>query len=335
MKPKVVIIGGGLTGLYAAYLLQEEYAVTILEARDRLGGRVLTHNGHDLGPSWFWEHHELMQALLQELGLDYFPHYTEGLAVYHAQKTELYATPATTPSFRVKGGLGKLIDALAAKLTQTTILLNSPVSAITNTPSHVEIHTQDNVYESHKVINTLPPRLAAQLSYQPRLDNTIYQQLMTTPTWMGYITKVVIEYEDAFWRNEGKSGFVFSNRGPLSEIHDACSVKPALFGFMSSRNVTEDIELRIQRQMISIFGIKAARPTDMIIQNWTEEPYTALLELDGQGLREHPMYGADLSSFNGRLYFASTESSFQEGGYLEGALHAAIDVARAIRTETI
>jgi monoamine oxidase len=44
-KPKeCIVIGGGLAGLAAAYRLKDyRFHVTVLEARDRLGGRVLTH----------------------------------------------------------------------------------------------------------------------------------------------------------------------------------------------------------------------------------------------------------------------------------------------------
>ena len=39
----IIIIGGGLTGLTLAYLLkQKQVAVKIIEARPRIGGRILT-----------------------------------------------------------------------------------------------------------------------------------------------------------------------------------------------------------------------------------------------------------------------------------------------------
>lgn len=62
---KVAIIGAGLAGLSAARRLQQAGVEFVLvEARDRLGGRILTagengppsEDGFDLGPSWYWPH---------------------------------------------------------------------------------------------------------------------------------------------------------------------------------------------------------------------------------------------------------------------------------------
>jgi polyamine oxidase len=54
---KVLVVGGGVSGLAAARELHSSgFQVTVLEGRDRLGGRVWTHRGLgipvDLGASW-------------------------------------------------------------------------------------------------------------------------------------------------------------------------------------------------------------------------------------------------------------------------------------------
>ncbi|KAG8544643.1 hypothetical protein GDO81_022136, partial [Engystomops pustulosus] len=57
-QPRIVIIGAGLAGLSAAkYLLEKGFSdVTILEASDRIGGRVqslrLEHATFELGATW-------------------------------------------------------------------------------------------------------------------------------------------------------------------------------------------------------------------------------------------------------------------------------------------
>jgi predicted NAD/FAD-binding protein len=43
-RPKAAVIGAGVAGLTAAYLLQRAYDVTLYEAQDRLGGHAHTHD---------------------------------------------------------------------------------------------------------------------------------------------------------------------------------------------------------------------------------------------------------------------------------------------------
>jgi monoamine oxidase len=72
-----VVIGAGLAGLSAAYRLkQKNWQVTVLEARDRLGGRVLTHHfceapelNCELGGEWIGKNHKVMRNLCEELKL--------------------------------------------------------------------------------------------------------------------------------------------------------------------------------------------------------------------------------------------------------------------------
>ncbi|MDF1863677.1 MAG: FAD-dependent oxidoreductase [Saprospiraceae bacterium] len=57
VKPKIIVIGAGVSGLTTAKLLHEDgFDVTILEAKERIGGRTYTLNlGEakvDTGASW-------------------------------------------------------------------------------------------------------------------------------------------------------------------------------------------------------------------------------------------------------------------------------------------
>ena len=89
--PSIAIVGGGLSGLYAAYLLhQKAIPFTVYEARNRLGGRINTHavpqqshhqyQRYDLGPTWFWpEMHPHMQQLISQLSLTAFHNITKAV----------------------------------------------------------------------------------------------------------------------------------------------------------------------------------------------------------------------------------------------------------------
>jgi monoamine oxidase len=79
-----VVVGAGLAGLAAARTLTARGAsVVVLEARDRVGGRLLNHElGADkvveVGGQWIGPTQDRLAALARELGVETFPTYTEG-----------------------------------------------------------------------------------------------------------------------------------------------------------------------------------------------------------------------------------------------------------------
>jgi monoamine oxidase len=122
MRAPIVIVGGGLSGLYAARLLAAAGVdFLLLEARERLGGRILSvaNDGFDLGPAWFWpDMQPMMTVLVAEMGLTAFAQHTAGdvLIERSAQgPVQRFAGfEQTAPSFRIAGGTAALISALAA-----------------------------------------------------------------------------------------------------------------------------------------------------------------------------------------------------------------------------
>jgi monoamine oxidase len=80
----VIVVGAGMAGLVAARdLLAANVSVLVLEARNRVGGRLLNHtltNGSvvELGGQWVGPTQDRVLSLAEELGLGLFPTFIEG-----------------------------------------------------------------------------------------------------------------------------------------------------------------------------------------------------------------------------------------------------------------
>lgn len=358
MKTQVLIVGGGLSGLTLASQLQDAGVEwQLLEARDRWGGRILTEvvegQGYDLGPSWFWQGQPRIEALITKLGLSRFDQAYQGDLIYQNENGDVQrgqGFASMQGSWRLKGGIGKLIEQLVSVLPAERLHLNTLVTKITDggvdTGSTISVGAEPELtFIASDVVLAIPPRIASQLNYQPALSATEIEAAQAIPTWMAGHAKVVAIYNTPFWKELGLSGDAMSRHGPLAEIHDASPFEGgphALFGFVgtSANNRRENVDAlkhNIIKQLCFIFGEAAANPYALLLQDWAFEPYTAT-KLDQFPLHVHPDYGrpdALTNIWQDRLHFGSTEMGSQFGGFLEGAIEVADELAAVLIKNTV
>jgi monoamine oxidase len=348
----VLVVGGGLAGLTAARLLhQAGIDFLVLEARDRLGGRVLSadasgqasDDGFDLGPSWFWPGMQpAMSKLVGDLGLLFFPQSGDGDVVFQRVSREApqrYRGMRQEPqSMRFTGGTGAIISALASGLSKAKIRLGAQVTHVALNRPEIEVRfveaddAEQSVNATH-VLFALPPRLLeATISFSPALDAATARHWRDTPTWMAPHAKFFALYDRPFWREAGLSGTAQSMVGPLIEIHDAttASGKAALFGFVGipakqrAALGTDDIVTACVKQLAQLFGPQAKTPRATLFKDWATDPLTATAD-DWQA-GDHPVPSSQPwvdGEWMGRISLAGSETSQSEPGYLAGAVEAA------------
>ncbi len=343
-----LVIGGGLSGIYAARLLcQNKRSFVVLEARERLGGRILSpeHRGFfsDLGPSWYWPSiHPQMSDLIESMGLHGYRQFEEGLGRFQNHTgivRNFRCSPMEPQSWRLSCGMMGLITKLSEEIPKNTIKLNHPVCRIERLPIGARVAVGDLEKEpqtwffADKIILAMPPRLAAAtILFEPELSHELTQAMLGIGTWMAGQAKFCAFYDEPFWRRAGLSGVGFSEFGPLGEIHDGSNDNRGpygLTGFVGIPAVQRcDQELvtgAILRQLADLFGKPAAQPVSFFYQDWARERFTAT-RYDQRPMVEHPLYhppAGKTSFWNGVVHFAGTETADQHGGYLEGALSAA------------
>jgi len=236
-------------------------------------------------------------------------------------------------SFRLHGGFGALIDALAADLPRASITRQAEVTQLQKHADHITVTASDGrTWTARQVVLALPPRIAATLAHAPALPAAALSAMQNIPTWMAGQAKAIAVYDTAFWRDNGLSGDAHSRHGPMVEIHDASPADAgpfALFGFLGvppvARQDTALLHDAVLAQLVRLFGPQAATPLTLSIKDWAFDPWTATTA-DHAPLTAHPAYGlpsALAEIWGNALIFSGTETAPQFGGFLEGALEAA------------
>jgi len=357
---EVIIVGGGISGLYAAFRLREAHIpYLLLEAKSTFGGRIAgqptgidSDLSVDLGPTWFWAHQARIRQLLKHLNTEWFEQYSQGDALYHMHPEE---APSRTPgsagtmtSYRVKGGMQKLIAALTDQLDQTCIRAGHGATTIKKHNNIWQVtavnHGGEKTFTANQLVLALPPRLIVKyLEPEQYLSEELVKTLKAQQTWMSGQAKFVAVYNKPFWRKKGLSGQAFSRVGPMMEMHDGSSAEDsgfALFGFIGlppavrTQFSSEQLKSQCLAQLKVLFGPEALDVETSYLKDWAQDKWVAT----DQDIKEAPMHPAfpatkhekELGSL--RLHLAASEFAQLEGGYLEGALSAADTAVNSIKS---
>lgn len=337
----IIIIGGGLCGLTTAYFLEKEgYNANILEARDRLGGRIYTSRTEnqapiEMGATWLGKKHQHLTDLLDELNINIHEQYMGNKGYYEPMSIsppQLVNLPSNDePSYRIKGGTDKLIQILNEQLQQSNILLNQQVTSIHKNEDSLAVKSSTEHFRADVVISTLPPKLLVDsIAFEPTLPDSLVNTAEETHTWMAESIKFALTFEDPFWRADSSSGTIFSNVGPVTEMYDHSDEQQsqyALKGFMNeayysvSRDERKELVLN---QLRRFYGQKIDNYLSYHETVWKNEPFsfasyeTHILPHQHNG---HTVFQTPY--WDHRLIISGSETANEFPGYMDGAVESA------------
>ncbi|KYR02833.1 amine oxidase (flavin-containing) [Tieghemostelium lacteum] len=243
---------------------------------------------------------------------------------------------------RILGGSLQLSVFLYEK-NKRNILLSHPVIKISKLEAKGFSKVQcenGKIFTCKKVIITLPPPLINAIEFQPPLPErkSILIQSMT----MGQVIKFIIFYKECFWRDEGFSGEIVSDRSSISLIYDGSfedGSKPSLIGFFegeAAREWSKKTEDERKKEVTDILydafhqDKRVYLPINYIEMNWMEEKYTKGGYAATCNCNIFSKYGHTLREPIDDIHFAGTETATQWPGYMEGALQSAERVVNEI-----
>ena len=210
------------------------------------------------------------------------------------------------------------------------VVLGVPAQLVSHGEAGVVVEAEGRTVTAGRAILAVPPAIAGRIGYRPALPGWRSQLTQRVP--MGSVIKVHAIYEEPFWREEGLSGFVVSDRGPVTIVYDNSPEDGSpgvLVGFIEgeqarswARRNRADRRAGVLACLADYFGERAGRPRELLERSWADEEYSGgcfagyfppgVWTSFGQALRE-PI---------GRLHWAGTETATAWTAYMEGAVQS-------------
>lgn len=248
---------------------------------------------------------------------------------------------------KIKRGTQQLSEGIQRQLGgKQRVLLGKPVCRIDQTAGpFVLVGTLDGShYRAEHVICAMPPHLLLKIHHEPPLPSG--KNLLAQRSPMGQVSKVILYYERAFWKEHNYSGcFLIDAQDrrlhpvvlSLDETkHDGSW--PAVIGFMAASGWYE-MRDKSDLEAAKIVAASYAQATGLQEfmqfkrverQDWTNEQYSGGCYTSTHTINTLTKYGAHLRQPFGRIHYAGTETATKWSGYMEGALSAGKRAAREI-----
>lgn len=237
---------------------------------------------------------------------------------------------------RFVGGSQQLSVRMAKKLG-SRVILNSPVRRIEQHKGLCHVTGDKGTWRAKQVIVAVPPAVSAYIDFDPILPADRAQLIQRFP--QGNAIKIQAVYPRPFWREEGLSGYVNSDEGPVKLMYDnspADGSAGVLLGFiegqearLAGRMSPAARKAAVLANFKKTIGPAAGSPKSYIEMNWANEEWTR--GCYGGFLPPGVLtgFGPALRKPHGRIHWAGTEHAEIWNGYMDGAVRSGEDAAKA------
>lgn len=232
------------------------------------------------------------------------------------------------------GGAWQLAAKLAEELGEA-VLVNAPVRLIAQTDEAVTVTSDAGTWTAALAVVATAPPMAARISYDPPMPPR--RDAFTQRMPMGSIIKVHLAYQSPFWRTQGLTGSILSDRIATGfwMDHTVPGVDTGgMVGFFGggyaqawAERSPEERRAQVLEDLATYLGPEAKNPIEYLERSWPAAPWQrgAYWAMPTPGTLT--AFGPALREPVGRIHWAGTETADENIGYLDGAIQSGERVA--------